>query len=117
VIFYVGVPDVEAALQQAGSLGGTRKMGPDQAPKADQLPTWDDRWMNVRPRSYMRYGVGCAAVWAVIFAVVAARDREKFRTILPVFGGWWMGWTSATIARYVYPPPKSRPSWAGDRRS
>ena len=56
-------------------------------------------------------------VVGVILAVVAARDREKFRTILPVFGGWWMGWTSATIARYVYPPPKSRPSWAGDRRS
>jgi predicted enzyme related to lactoylglutathione lyase len=32
VIFYVGVPDVEAALQKAESLGGTRKMGPDRAP-------------------------------------------------------------------------------------
>jgi uncharacterized protein len=31
-IFYVGVPDVEAALRKAESLGGTRKMGPDQAP-------------------------------------------------------------------------------------
>jgi predicted enzyme related to lactoylglutathione lyase len=32
VIFYVGVPDVEAALQKAESLGGTRRMGPQQAP-------------------------------------------------------------------------------------
>jgi predicted enzyme related to lactoylglutathione lyase len=32
VIFYVGVPDVEAALQKAESLGGTRRMGPEQAP-------------------------------------------------------------------------------------
>jgi uncharacterized protein len=32
VIFYIAVPDVEAALQKAESLGGTRKMGPDQAP-------------------------------------------------------------------------------------
>jgi predicted enzyme related to lactoylglutathione lyase len=32
VIFYVGVPDVEAALQRAESLGGKRRMGPDQAP-------------------------------------------------------------------------------------
>ena len=32
VIFYVGVPDVEAALQKAESLGGTRRMGPDRAP-------------------------------------------------------------------------------------
>jgi predicted enzyme related to lactoylglutathione lyase len=32
VTFYVAVPDVEAALQKAESLGGTRAMGPDQAP-------------------------------------------------------------------------------------
>jgi len=32
VVFYVGVPDVEAALQKAESLGGTRAMGPEQAP-------------------------------------------------------------------------------------
>ncbi|MGH3424372.1 MAG: VOC family protein [Nocardioidaceae bacterium] len=32
VLFYVGVPDVEAALQKAESLGGTRQMGPEGAP-------------------------------------------------------------------------------------
>jgi hypothetical protein len=32
VIFYVGVPNVEAALQQAESLGGKRQMGPVKAP-------------------------------------------------------------------------------------
>jgi predicted enzyme related to lactoylglutathione lyase len=35
VVFYVGVPDVEAALQKAESLGGTRRMGPDRAPGRD----------------------------------------------------------------------------------
>jgi predicted enzyme related to lactoylglutathione lyase len=35
VIFYVGVPVVEAALKQAESLGGTRRMGPAQAPGGD----------------------------------------------------------------------------------
>jgi predicted enzyme related to lactoylglutathione lyase len=30
ITFYVAVPDVEAALQQVESLGGTRKMGPEQ---------------------------------------------------------------------------------------
>jgi uncharacterized protein len=30
VTFYVAVPDVEAALQKAESLGGTRVMGPDE---------------------------------------------------------------------------------------
>jgi uncharacterized protein len=32
VIFYIGVPDVEAALRKAESLGGKRAMGPDRAP-------------------------------------------------------------------------------------
>lgn len=31
VLFYVGVPDVEAALRQAESLGGTRRLGPTRA--------------------------------------------------------------------------------------
>jgi predicted enzyme related to lactoylglutathione lyase len=35
VTFYVGVPDVEAALQRAERLGGTRRMGPDRAPGRD----------------------------------------------------------------------------------
>jgi uncharacterized protein len=35
VIFYVGVPDVEAALQKAESLGGPRRMGPERNPGAD----------------------------------------------------------------------------------
>jgi uncharacterized protein len=32
VLFYVGVPNVEEALQKAESLGGNRRMGPEQAP-------------------------------------------------------------------------------------
>jgi predicted enzyme related to lactoylglutathione lyase len=31
-LFYVGVPDVEAALQRAEALGGTRVMGPATSP-------------------------------------------------------------------------------------
>jgi predicted enzyme related to lactoylglutathione lyase len=31
-IFYVGVPDVETALQKAESLGGIRRMGPETNP-------------------------------------------------------------------------------------
>jgi len=31
-VFYVGVPDVEAALQRAEELGGTRVMGPAVSP-------------------------------------------------------------------------------------
>jgi predicted enzyme related to lactoylglutathione lyase len=32
VVLYVGVPDVEGALQRAESLGGCRRMGPVTAP-------------------------------------------------------------------------------------
>ena len=35
VVFYVGVPDVEAALQKAESLGGKRRLGPEGAPGRD----------------------------------------------------------------------------------
>src|SRR5215210_735618 len=35
VTFHVAVPDVEAALQKAESLGGTRRMGPDPIPGTD----------------------------------------------------------------------------------
>jgi uncharacterized protein len=35
VTFYVEVPDVEAALAKAESLGGTRMMGPDKIPEVD----------------------------------------------------------------------------------
>lgn len=35
VLFYVGVPNVEAALQKAESLGGTRRMGPVRTPGSD----------------------------------------------------------------------------------
>jgi predicted enzyme related to lactoylglutathione lyase len=31
-MFYVGVPDVEAALREAERLGGTRLLGPEQNP-------------------------------------------------------------------------------------
>ena len=34
-LFYVGVPDVEAALQKAEELGGVRRMGPERAPGRD----------------------------------------------------------------------------------
>jgi hypothetical protein len=68
--------------------------------------------MRNRRQSYTAYSIGCAVVWAAILGVLAAfGDKQRMRKVLPVFGGWWVGWTSATIARYVYPPPQSRPPW------
>jgi hypothetical protein len=44
----------------------------------------------------------------VILAVVSTEASDATRrTFLLVFGGWAIGWLSATIARAVYPPPKT----------
>jgi hypothetical protein len=57
--------------------------------------------------TYTGYGVGCGVVWAVILLVAQRRLDSQNRNMLRlVCGGWWSGWTSATIARAGYPPPK-----------
>jgi hypothetical protein len=67
--------------------------------------------MKLRVRTYTGYSIGCAVVWAVILAVVAANgSEEQKRGFVTAFLGWASGWTSATIARAIYPPPRSRPS-------
>jgi len=66
--------------------------------------------VTARP-TYTTYSIGCALVWGFILAMLGiAGNKEQLRKVLPVFGGWWIGWTSATIARYVYPPPRHRPA-------
>ncbi len=42
VTFYVEVPDVEAALAKAESLGGTRVMGPAQPMEGVEIGLFDD---------------------------------------------------------------------------
>jgi len=61
--------------------------------------------MKLSRRSYAAYSISCAIVWAVILVVVGRNHRSSLHTYLLVFGGWVTGWTSATIARSVYPPP------------
>ena len=72
----------------------------------------------LRPRSlnsYTAYIIGSGIAWAAVLAIAAAvAPTHTFDRILLVFLGWVIGWTSATIARLVYPPPKRRPS-AGPR--
>jgi hypothetical protein len=63
--------------------------------------------MKPRSSTYTGYSIGCAIVWAVILAVVSSTtDRATKHTFVLVFGGWAIGWLSATIARAIYPPPK-----------
>jgi uncharacterized protein len=47
VTFYVAVPDVEAALQKAESLGGTRVMGPENIMDMVELGQFKDPEGNV----------------------------------------------------------------------
>ena len=62
-----------------------------------------------RLHTYTAYSIGCAVVWGVILAITATVGKEDtLHTLLLVSSGWVIGWTSATIARYVYPPPRSR---------
>ncbi|MBV8913758.1 MAG: hypothetical protein JOZ05_12060, partial [Acetobacteraceae bacterium] len=66
--------------------------------------------------TYTAYSIGCAVVWSVIVLLARRRlDAHTRHELQIVCGGWWMGWTSATIARIGYPPP-SQLTPAGERR-
>ena len=61
--------------------------------------------------TYVGYSIGCALVWAIILATVCTQAGDGTRhTFAVFFGGWAIGWLSASIGRVVYPPPKSRRS-------
>jgi hypothetical protein len=61
----------------------------------------------LRRGTYTSYSIGCAIVWAILLATTQAfASKERQHTIVVTCGGWWIGWTSATIARVIYPPPK-----------
>lgn len=63
--------------------------------------------MRARLDTYTGYSVGCAAVWAAILLVAQrVANAETRKTMQLGCAAWWSGWTSATIARVGYPPPK-----------
>ena len=63
--------------------------------------------MKLSFKTYTAYSICCAVVWVIILVVVASvAGKDKAHAFLLVFGGWWIGWLSATIARAVYPPPR-----------
>jgi hypothetical protein len=72
--------------------------------------------MRTHRNSYTGYSIGCAGVWGVILLLARRRlDSQTWNTLRLVCSGWWMGWTSATIARIGYPPPKQLTP-AGEKR-
>jgi len=67
------------------------------------------RRLRKHSRTYVGYSIACAVVWAVILTVVWTHAGDATRhTFTVFFGGWAIGWLSASIARVVYPPPKTR---------
>jgi hypothetical protein len=71
--------------------------------------------MNARMRSYTTYSIAVGIVWAVILILSSSlASASKQHNILVVFAGFVIGWLSATIARYVYPPPKKYRQDAGE---
>ena len=64
--------------------------------------------------TYTAYSIGCGIAWAIVWPIVGARRPQDRPRVLLFFAGWLAGWTSATIARYVYAPPKTGPGRAAD---
>lgn len=63
--------------------------------------------MNARIRTYTASSAEVGIVWALLLVLASLLDPAGRRNILfLVFSGFVIGWLSAAIARYVYPPPK-----------
>jgi hypothetical protein len=70
--------------------------------------------VNARMRTYTAYSIGVGIAWAILLVLASLLDPPgKRNNILLVFFGFAIGWVSATIARYVYPPPKKYRQAAG----
>lgn len=73
--------------------------------------------MHPRMRTYTAYSIGVAIVWAILLVLASLFDPVGKRdSIFLGFLGFAIGWLSATIARYVYPPPKKYRQDAGNAR-
>lgn len=68
-------------------------------------------------RDYLGFSVGCAIAWAVVWMLLTTlASAHTVHAMAYVFLGWVIGWTTATIARVVYPAPKSTVLTSGPRR-
>lgn len=58
--------------------------------------------------SYLGFSIGCAIAWGVIWILLAVlASPATVHRVGYVFAGWVIGWATATIARLVYPAPRS----------
>ncbi len=57
-------------------------------------------------RTYTTYSIALAVAWAIVLALVALKPgANKWPVFLLVSLGYFLGWCSGTIARFMYPPP------------
>jgi hypothetical protein len=60
--------------------------------------------MNIWRKSYRTYSIGLVIAWAIaLFLIWRLRGVAHLETAALVCAGFFLGWLSATIARYVYP--------------
>jgi hypothetical protein len=63
--------------------------------------------MNARIRTYTASSAEVGIVWALLLVLASLLDPAGRRNkLFLVLSGFVIGWLSAAIARYVYPPPK-----------
>lgn len=57
---------------------------------------------------YLGWAIACAIAWMVIWILVGTlASANSLYTLGYVFLGWVIGWAMATLARFVYPAPRS----------
>ena len=67
--------------------------------------------------SYLGFSIGCAVAWGVIWILLTLlANPTTVHRVGYVFAGWVIGWATATIARVVYPAPRST-FFSGSQRS
>lgn len=63
--------------------------------------------MRLQLRTYTTYSIGTALVWALVLLVAGVVDSSStLHTFWLVSIGFFLGWLSATVARWLYPPPR-----------
>jgi hypothetical protein len=89
--------------------------GNDELPRSARMSlirsglTQRVRLLRKYSQTYVGYSIACALVWVVVLSAVWTQADGATRHIFTVFfGGWAIGWLSASIGRLVYPPPKTR---------
>ena len=63
--------------------------------------------MNIRRKSYRAYSVALLVSWAIALILIWwIKGDAGLESAFKLCMGFFLGWLSATIARYVYPKEK-----------